>query len=51
MSLLNGGKNNAKKGAKGAKPTAAPGAKSFVKPGKTANISKKPIKTGGTRGS
>lgn len=50
MSLLNGGKNNSKKGAKGAKPTAV-GAKSFIKPGKTANISKKPIKTGGTRGS
>jgi hypothetical protein len=50
MSLLNGGKNNNKKGNKGAKP-AAPGAKTFIKPGKTANISKKPIKTGGTRGS
>ena len=50
MSLLNGGKNNTKKGAKSAKP-AVPGAKSFVKPGKSANISKKPIKTGGTRGS
>ncbi len=51
MSLLNGGKNNNKKGAKGAKPAATPGAKPFVKPGKGANINKKPIKTGGARGS
>ncbi|MBS1779692.1 MAG: hypothetical protein JST70_10240 [Bacteroidetes bacterium] len=52
MSLLNGGKNNNKKGGKatkGAGGTTA--AKPVIKPGKTANISRKPPKTGGTRGS
>lgn len=51
MSLLNGGKNN-KKGGKATKGTGgATAAKPMIKPGKTANISRKPPKTGGTRGS
>ncbi len=48
MSLLS--QNN--KGKKGAKNTkTAVGGKAVIKPGKAANITKKPIKTGGTRGS
>ncbi|MBS1771865.1 MAG: hypothetical protein JST82_03330 [Bacteroidetes bacterium] len=50
MSLLNGNKNNGKKGAKNAKGNTAT-TKSFIKPGKSANVAKRPIKTGGTRGS
>ncbi len=51
MSLISNANNkkDGKKGAKGANN--APGAKSFIKPGKAANFSKKPMKTGGTRGS
>lgn len=51
MSLLN---NNNKKGSgknnKNTKP-GVPGAKTQIKPGKAASFAKKPIKTGGTRGS
>ena len=51
MSLLSQNKNN-KKGNKNAKSN-LPGAKSIIKPGtgKAASFSKKPIKTGGARGS
>lgn len=48
MSLL----SQNSKGKKGAKNTkAGAGAKPVIKPGKVANVTKKPIKTGGTRGS
>jgi len=51
MSLLNNNQKDHKKGAKNAKNNLA-GTKSFIKPaGKAAAFSKKPIKTGGTRGS
>ncbi len=50
MSLLNNNKKHDKKGSKGAKNN-VPDAKTFIKTGKTAAFSKKPIKTGGTRGS
>lgn len=49
MSLLNGSN---KKGAKNKNAkTTAPSAKTQIKPGKAASFAKKPIKTGGTRGS
>ena len=50
MSLLSQN-NKGKKDGKGGAKANVPGAKSSIKPGKSANISKKPIKTGGTRGS
>lgn len=50
MSLLNNNKNAGKKAGKNAK-AAAPGAKSFVKATKAANVSKNKLRTGGTRGS
>ena len=51
MSLLSGNKKDGKKGGKNAKNT-LPGAKGAIKPsGKAAAFSKKPMKTGGTRGS
>lgn len=50
MSLLSGNHKDKKKGNKAA-ATAKPGAKPVIKPGKGAGFSKKPIKTGGTRGS
>ena len=50
MSLLNNNKKHDKKGAKAAKHDVA-GAKSFIKPGKAPSFSKKPVKTGGARGS
>jgi hypothetical protein len=50
MSLLNNNKNDNKKGGKNAKNN-LPGSKSFIKPAKAPAFSKKPIKTGGTRGS
>ncbi len=51
MSILSGN-NKDKKGAKGAaKGTNAAGAKAQVKPGKAVGFAKKPVKTGGTRGS
>jgi hypothetical protein len=48
MSLLSQN-TKGKKGAKNAK--AAAGGKQVIKPGKIANVTKKTIKTGGTRGS
>ncbi|SEM02291.1 hypothetical protein SAMN04488505_103160 [Chitinophaga rupis] len=50
MSLLN---NNNKKGKKDKKqtPNAIPGATNFMKPNKAAGNAKKPMRTGGTRGS
>ncbi len=50
MSLTSGNKNNGKKGGKNSKNN-IPAAKGFIKPGKTGGFSKKPIKTGGMRGS
>ena len=50
MSLTSGNKNNGKKGAKNAKNN-IPAAKNFIKPGKAGGFSKKPVKTGGMRGS
>lgn len=50
MSLTSANNNNkGKKGAKNAKNM--PAAKNFVKPGKAGGFSKKPVKTGGMRGS
>ncbi|MBA3828440.1 MAG: hypothetical protein H0X33_05845 [Taibaiella sp.] len=49
MSLLSNNKKDNKKGGNAAKNV--PGSKFAAKPGKGANVSKKPIKTGGTRGS
>lgn len=52
MSLLSGNKKDAKKGGKGAKNALSTGTKQSIKPGgKAAAFSKKPMKTGGTRGS
>lgn len=50
MSILSGGNKKDKKGSKAAK-AALPGAKTNIKPGKASGMNKKPIKTGGTRGS
>lgn len=51
MSLLSNA-NNKKDGKKGKNAKSnVPGAKSFIKPGKAAAFSKKPVRTGGTRGS
>jgi hypothetical protein len=52
MSLLNNNNNNkgGKKGDKNAKKS-APGSAGFIKPSKAAAFTKKPVKTGGTRGS
>jgi hypothetical protein len=50
MSLFINNKKDNKKGGKGAK-SSVPGAKTAVKPGKSAAVSKKPVKTGGARGS
>lgn len=50
MSLLSGNNKKDGKGNKNSKPS-VPGAKTNVKPGKAASFAKKPIKTGGTRGS
>ena len=50
MSLLSQNNNKGKKGGKNAKG-ALPGAKPVLKPGKSSNVTKKPVKTGGTRGS
>ena len=49
MSILSNHKKDNKKGNKNTK--ALPGAKSTVKPAKSAGFSRKPPKTGGTRGS
>ena len=49
MSLLSQNQKG-KKGAKNSKSNIAAG-KQVIKPGKVANITKKTIKTGGTRGS
>ena len=49
MSILSNHKKDNKKGNKNAK--AVPGAKTTVKPSKTAAFNRKPPKTGGTRGS
>lgn len=49
MSLLSNNKKDNKKGGKTANKAA--GNKPVPKPGQSANISKKPVKTGGTRGS
>lgn len=51
MSLLSNAQKNNKKGSATAKNTASANSKTSVKAGKTASFSKKPIKTGGTRGS
>ena len=50
MSLTSNTNKNNKKGGKNAKPSAL-ATKFQVKPGKAAGFSKKPVKTGGTRGS
>jgi hypothetical protein len=51
MSLLSGNKKDGKKGNKNTK-NALPGAKQNIKPGsKAASFARKPVKTGGTRGS
>lgn len=49
MSLLSNNKKDNKKSNKAANK--AVGNKPVLKPGQSANISKKPVKTGGTRGS
>jgi hypothetical protein len=51
MSILSNNSKDNKKGAKNANAKALPGAKPNVKAGKGAGFSKKPVKTGGTRGS
>jgi len=51
MSLLSNAKKNNKKDNKSAKGNAAAANTSVSKAAKAAGISKKPIKTGGTRGS
>ena len=50
MSLFNNSKKDGKKDKKNQK-VAAPASKFIGKTGKGSNISKKPIKTGGSRGS
>jgi len=51
MSLTSPNNNGkGKKGGKNAKNN-IPAAKSFIKPGKAGGFSKKPVKTGGMRGS
>jgi hypothetical protein len=50
MSLTNNNNKGGKKGNKNAQKN-VPGSKTFIKPGKAAAFSKKPIRTGGTRGS
>ncbi len=49
MSLLSNNKKDNKKGGKTGNKVA--GSKPVLKPGQSANINKKPVKTGGTRGS
>ncbi len=52
MSLPVNNKNNGKPGSKGPKGGAAQGSKFIAKPGaKAVGTTKKPIKTGGSRGS
>jgi hypothetical protein len=52
MSILSNNQKGGKKNAKGAvKKSAVPGAPSAIKQNKAASFSKKPVKTGGTRGS
>ncbi len=50
MSLLSQNKNKGKKGAKNGAAVAG-SVKSFAKQAKAMNVGKKPIKTGGARGS
>jgi hypothetical protein len=50
MSLFNNSKKDGKKGNKNQK-AAGPGSKFIAKPSKGNNVPKKPIKTGGSRGS
>ncbi len=50
MSLFINNKKDNKKGGKDVKGN-VPGTKSAIKQGKSAGVSKKPVKTGGARGS
>lgn len=50
MSLFNNSKKDSKQGNKNPK-NAAPSSKFIAKASKSSNVSKKPIKTGGSRGS
>ena len=51
MSILSNNQKGAKKNAKGVVKKNVPGAPSAVKQTKAVSFSKKPVKTGGTRGS
>lgn len=51
MSLPVNDKKNGKSGVKNQKNTGASGSKFIAKATKSANVGKKPIKTGGSRGS
>lgn len=51
MSLISNAQKNIKQANKKGKGNAAQGAKSATKTAQQANIARKPVKTGGTRGS
>lgn len=51
MSILSNNQKGGKKNAKGVVKKNAPGASSSIKQNKAISFSKKPVKTGGTRGS